>query len=265
VPEMIEVEAYRALAERAALDRPIDAVEAPDAWYLKGGLTAEALSVLIGSHFSCAQRRGKLLTLETAGPEGDPGPVLGLRFGMSGRLLVDGTPGVAELRYASNKPLERYDRFGVRFSDGGHLRVRDPRRLGGVHLDPPQTALGHDAANITLGQLARALAGTRAPLKARFMDQARVAGVGNLIADEVLWRAGLSPERPAGSLTPAEVRRLHRHLRTALVEMTARGGSHTGDLMDQRRQGGVCPRDGQPLRRGTVGGRTTWWCPRHQR
>ena len=195
---MIEVEAYRALAERSALDRPIAAVEAPDAWYLKGGLTAEALSVLIGSHFSSARRRGKLLTLETAGPEGAPGPVLGLRFGMSGRLLVDGTPGVAELRYASNEPLERYDRFGVAFADGGHLRVRDPRRLGGVQLDPHEEALGYDAAAITPAQLARALAGSQAPLKARLMDQARVAGVGNLIADEVLWRAGLAPDAAGG-------------------------------------------------------------------
>jgi formamidopyrimidine-DNA glycosylase len=265
VPELIEVEAYRALAERAALDRPITGVEAPDPWYLKAGLTVDALSFLIGSRFSAANRRGKLLSLETVGRDGSPGPVLGLRFGMSGRLLVDGTPGVASLRYASNEPLERYDRFGVTFADGGHLRMRDPRRLGGVQLDPPEAALGHDAASITLGQLSRALAGSRAPLKARLMDQARVAGVGNLIADEVLWRAGLSPARAAGGLTPAEVRRLHRHLRGALHEMTSRGGSHTGDLMDQRRPGGVCPRDGQPLRRDTVGGRTTWWCPAHQR
>jgi formamidopyrimidine-DNA glycosylase len=261
---MIEVEAYRALAERAALDRPIAHVETPDAWYLKGGLTVEELSVLVGLHFSAARRRGKLLTLVTAAADGTPGPVLGLRFGMSGRLFVDGTPGVAALRYASNKPLEKYDRFGVTFSDGGYVRVRDPRRLGGVQLDPPETSIGHDAATITTGQLAKALAKSRAPLKARLMDQSRVGGVGNLIADEVLWRASLSPERAAGSLTPAEVRRLHRHLRAALLEMTQRGGSHTGDLMDQRRRGGICPRDGQPLRRGSVGGRTTWWCPAHQ-
>ena len=264
MPEMIEVEAYRALAQRTALDRPIAGVEAPDGWYLKGGLTVEALSALIGCHFSAARRRGKLLVLDTAGPDGAPGPVLGLRFGMSGRLLVDGVPGVAGLRYASNEPLEKYDRFGVTFSDGGHLRVRDPRRLGGVHVGPREAALGPDAAAITLGQLGRALAGSQAPLKARLMDQSRVAGIGNLIADEVLWRAGLSPVRPAGSLTPAEVRRLHRHLRAALQEMTARGGSHTGDLMDERRPGGVCPKDGRPLRRDTVGGRTTWWCSWHQ-
>jgi len=261
---MIEVEAYRALAQRAALRRPIATIEAPDPWYLKGGITAGSLSVLIGSHFSAARRRGKLLVLETAGPDGAPGPLLGLRFGMSGRLLVDGTPGVAELRYASNQPLEKYDRFGVTFSDGGHLRVRDPRRLGGVHLDPAETALGHDATTITLGQLSRALAGSRVPIKARLMDQARVAGVGNLIADEVLWRASLSPHRPAGQLTAAEIRRLHRHLRAALRDMTARGGSHTGDLMDERHHGGLCPHDGRPLQRETVGGRTTWWCPTHQ-
>jgi formamidopyrimidine-DNA glycosylase len=97
------------------------------------------------------------------------------------------------------------------------------------------------------------------------MDQARLAGVGNLIADEVLWRAGLDPARPAGGLSPAELRRLHRHLGVGLAEMSERGGSHTGDLMEQRHPGGVCPRDGAALRRATVGGRTTWWCPVHQR
>ena len=63
------------------------------------------------------------------------------------------------------------------------------------------------------------------------MDQGHLAGVGNLIADEVLWQAGLSPLRPASSLVPTELRRLHRHLRAALIYMGARGGSHTGDLM----------------------------------
>ena len=97
------------------------------------------------------------------------------------------------------------------------------------------------------------------------MDQARLAGVGNLLADETLWRAGLDPRRPAGSLTHSELRRLHRHLRAAVSDLISRGGSHAGDLMPARARGGVCPRDGSPLTRGTVGGRTTWWCPAHQR
>ena len=96
------------------------------------------------------------------------------------------------------------------------------------------------------------------------MDQAHLAGVGNLIADEVLWRAGLDPRRPAGSLTPAETRRLHRHLRGVVDDLLGRGGSHMGDLLEARLPGGRCPRDGAPLTRGQVGGRTTWWCPVEQ-
>jgi formamidopyrimidine-DNA glycosylase len=92
-----------------------------------------------------------------------------------------------------------------------------------------------------------------------------VAGIGNLIADEVLWRAGLSPLRPAGSLTAAEVRRLHRHLVSTLSRLIEQGGSHLGELVDERHPDGRCPRDGAALTRSVVGGRTTWWCPRHQR
>lgn len=102
-------------------------------------------------------------------------------------------------------------------------------------------------------------------MKARLLDQARVAGVGNLIADEVLWRAGIDPGREAGSLTAAELRRLHRHLRATLDDLLERGGSHTGDVYRSRTPGGTCPKDGTPMVRRTIGGRTTWSCPRHQR
>ena len=125
--------------------------------------------------------------------------------------------------------------------------MRDPRRLGGVELDPDESRLGVDAGRVTPAEL-RALLGTSsAPLKARLLDQSRVAGIGNLLADEILWRAGLDPARPAGSLTPAELRRLHRHLQATLVELTERGGSHTGDLQSMRSRDGICPRDGAPL------------------
>jgi len=265
VPEVLEVEAYRALAEQAGLGRTIASVEAPDSWYLKRGLTASQLQVLVGGHFEAARRLGKLLLLDTRLASGAEGPVLGLRFGMSGRLVVDGRVGTGPLWHSPRGCLPRYERFAVVFADGGHLGISDPRRLGGVEVEPSEARVGFDAATLTPGQLARALSTSRAPLKARLMDQARVAGIGNLIADEVLWRAGLAPSRPAGSLSPAELRRLHRHLRAALAQMGARGGSHTGDLMAHRTPGGRCPRDGQPLQRDRVGGRTTWWCPAHQR
>ena len=262
MPELAEVEKYRRLAEEAALEREIVRVYAPDAWYLKGGLTARAVrAALRGRSFVAARRIGKQLLLDTA----DGGPVLGLHFGMAGRLLVDGRAAIGDLWWASNEELEKWDRFAVGFADGGDLRMRDSRRLGGVTLDPRESRLGPDALTVTLAQLRKALGTSTAPLKARLMDQSRLAGVGNLAADEALWRAGLDPRRPANSLGETELRRLQRHLRRTMEDLLDRGGSHTGDLMPERAAEGVCPRDGASLLRDRVGGRTTWWCPRHQR
>jgi formamidopyrimidine-DNA glycosylase len=261
VPELPEVEAYRRLAETMALGRQIRAVDAPDAWYLKGGLDAASIeSVLVGRRFVAARRIGKMALLDT-----DGGPTLGLRFGMTGRLVVDGRVGVDRLLYSSNQDLGRFERFGLSFADGGRLTMLDPRRLGGVSLDPDEGRLGTDLLVLSPAGLKAALTASSTPLKARLLDQSRVAGVGNLIADEALWRAGLDPGRPAGSLSPAESRRLHRHLVATVADLIDRGGSHAGDLIEARRPGGRCPRDGTPLVRRTIGGRTTWSCPRHQR
>jgi formamidopyrimidine-DNA glycosylase len=258
VPELAEVEYYRRLAERA-VDREIASVVAPDPWFLKGGLTASLLKRAVsGARVTGARRIGKLLLVDT------DGPTVGLRFGMTGRLLVDGAAGIGDLVYGSARDEPAWDRVTFRFADGGDLRVRDPRRLGGVTLDPDTSRLGTDAWTVTLAGLRDALLGSAAPLKARLMDQARLAGVGNLTADEVLWRAGLDPARAAGSLTPAEVRRLHTHLRTTFDDLVAGGGSHTGALQEHRTPDGRCPKDGTPLVRRTIGGRTTWSCPRHQ-
>ena len=266
MPELAEVEAYRRLAEERALGRAVAAVVADDSWYLKRGTTREGLeAVLVGRRFVTARRVGKLLLLDVEGDAGEPGAVLGLRFGMTGRLVVDGRAGVDHLLHSGVRQREAWDRFGVRFGDGGDLWMRDPRRLGGVELEPSEGRLGPDALTVRASDLARALSGSNAPLKARLMDQARLAGLGNLAVDEVLWRSGLDPARSAGSLTPAEHRRLHRHLRQTLVDLLERGGSHRGELVPERRPGGTCPRDGTALVRRTVGGRTTWSCPRHQR
>ena len=262
MPELPEVEAYRRLAEQRALGRPIAEVIAPDAWYLKGGLDAAAVSAsLVGRRVETARRIGKLLLLDTS----DAAPVVGLRFGMTGRLLVDDNDAVGELLYTSKADRPEWDRFSLRFADGGVLRMQDPRRLGGVLLDPPEARLGADATTITPAALRAALGTSTAPLKARLMNQAHLAGVGNLIADEALWRAGLDPRRPARSLTVAEHRRLHKHLTASVADLMERGGSHTGDLRPHRAPGGRCPKDGTELQRDTVGGRTTWWCPKHQR
>jgi formamidopyrimidine-DNA glycosylase len=259
VPEILEVEQYRQAAQ-VVVERTIVEVLTPDAWFLKRGLLAIGLSdALEGCTVSAVRRRGKVLLVET------DGPVLGLRFGMTGRLLVDGDLTIGALQYGPGRRDDSWQRFGLRFSPSGSLVVDDARRLGGVELWPDVDALGPDALSLTRGQLASALAGVRAPLKAALLDQHRVAGLGNLLVDEILWRAGLDPARPAGTLTPEEVAELQRTIRRTLRLLTRRGGSHTGDLQAARVPGAQCPRDGTPLERRTIGGRTTYSCPTHQR
>ncbi len=259
MPELPEVESYRQLAERA-VGRTIASVTTPDPWFIKGGADGPTVRLALDGHRPTAARRvGKLLLLDL-----DGAPTLGIRFGMTGTLVVDGRSGVDQLMYAPRRHDPAWDRFSLGFADGGSLVVNDPRRLGGILLDPDVSGLGPDAATITPAVLAEALRGSKAPLKARLLDQSRVAGIGNLLADETLWRSRLSPLRPAGSLTTAEVRRLRRHLVGTIAELSERGGSHLGDLMEERHPGGRCPRDGAELVRSTVGGRTSWWCPAHQ-
>jgi formamidopyrimidine-DNA glycosylase len=102
-------------------------------------------------------------------------------------------------------------------------------------------------------------------VKAVLMDQSRIAGLGNLLCDEALWRAAIDPGRAAATLDADEVRCLHRAIRDTLRVLGRRGGSHTGDLTSARGPGLPCPRDGATLVRRTIGGRTTFSCPLHQR
>jgi formamidopyrimidine-DNA glycosylase len=268
VPELLEVEAARAVIEARALGRTVASVEAPDAWYLKRGLTAPAVrDALTGRRLVAARRRGKQLLVDTTGVgrSRTPGPVLGLHLGMSGRVVVDGESAGDPLLYTSNAENAAWLRFGIRFADGGSLWLRDPRRLGAVELDPDEARLGPDATVLDRRALDRVLGKSRAPLKAVLMAQSRIAGLGNLLTDEVLWRAGLDPARAAGGLDDRERAALLRAIRQTLRVLGRRGGSHTGDLQASRARGGVCPLDGAELLRRTVGGRTTYSCPVHQR
>jgi formamidopyrimidine-DNA glycosylase len=261
MPEILEVEAARALIEAHALDREIATVHAPDAWFLKRGLTPMALTAALPGHrFVAARRRGKLLLIDT---DGD-GPTLGMHLGMSGRVIVDGQEAGDPLIYASNRDVPEWRRFGVSFADGGTMWLRDPRRLGAVELDPDEDRLGPDALSLTRPQLDERLDRSAAPVKALLMNQAKIAGLGNLLVDEVLWRAGVAPTRPARSLDADERARLLRAIRTTLRVLGRRGGSHTGDLTSRRLPDAMCPRDGTPLVRSTVAGRTTFSCPLHQ-
>jgi len=144
VPELPEVEAYRRLAVEA-LDRPIASVSLYDPRFLRGATSLRQLKrILVGASFRAARRIGKLLVLDLAGTPAATDHRLGLRFGMTGSLFVDSHSAVDELIYSSKARGAQWDRFAVGLADGGDLVVHDPRILGGVILDPDETALGPD-------------------------------------------------------------------------------------------------------------------------
>jgi formamidopyrimidine-DNA glycosylase len=245
MPELPEAERARQQIERA-LGREIVAVDDRDTYVCRPHAPGEIAAALVGRRLTAAHRRGKFLWAETE----DDGPELGLHLGMAGRISVDEPP-------APN----RWDRFVLEFADGGRMALRDKRRLGRAVIEPDFSHVGPDAAEVGRDEFrARVGRGTIA-IKARLLDQGTIAGVGNLLADETLWRARLSPRRVAGELDTEELDRLRRDLRAATRDAIREGGVHTGRFVQARGRGGSCPRDGAPLERATIGGRTTYWCP----
>jgi formamidopyrimidine-DNA glycosylase len=265
MPELPEVESARTVIERGGLKRRIVEVDDSDSWVCRPHPPGEIRAALLGRELTEAHRRGKSMWCET----GDGGPVLGIHLGMSGKIVI-ATPDGTELDGGDYWDRgratgdHRYTRFALSFADGGALLLVDPRRLGRVRLDPPVDVLGPDAATITRGQFRAAFAVGTAPVKARLLDQHAIAGVGNLLADQILWQSRTYPGRPVRDLTLPDVDRLHRATRSAVAAATAAGGVHTLKIMKFRKPGGLCPRDGVPMVHATIGGRTTYWCPRDQ-
>src|SRR2546423_6503622 len=224
MPELPEAERARLQIERV-LDREIAAVDDADAYVCRPHAPGE-FAVREGHRLTAAHRRGKFLWADT-----DGGPELGLHLGMAGRIVVD-------------EPAERWDRFALELADGGRLALRDKRRLGRALLAPDFSHVGPDAAEVDRDAFRRRIGRGTAPLKARLLDQAAIAGVGNLLADETLWRARLHPRRPAGELSTEELDRLRRELRAATRSAIPRGGAHPRGLIQHPGRGGGLPRRG---------------------
>jgi formamidopyrimidine-DNA glycosylase len=249
MPELPEAERARQTLE-SALHRRIVAVDDHDTYVSRPHTPGEIAAALVGHELVAARRRGKFLWLET-----EDGPTLGLHLGMAGRIVVG----------EEAQERSRWDRFAVEFDDGGRLALRDKRRLGRALLNPDFAHVGPDAADVGREAFRAAIGRGHTALKARLLNQHAISGIGNLLADQILWQARLSPRRDTGSLSTEELDRLRVQLRAAVRSAIQRGGAHTGRFIAARHRGGVCPRDGHALERATVGGRTTYWCPACQR
>ena len=191
MPELPEAERARRQLERV-VGREIVAVDDADTYVCRPHAPGEMAAALVGHRLTDTHRRGKFLWAET-----DGGPGLGLHLGMAGSLTVDEEPAP-----------RNWDRFVLEFDGGGRLALRDKRRLGRAVLDPDFSHVGPDAAEVGREEFRARVGRGTAPLKARLLDQTVISGVGNLLADEILWRARLGPRRVAG-------RARHRRARPA--------------------------------------------------
>jgi formamidopyrimidine-DNA glycosylase len=258
VPELIEVEYYRrALA--SLVGSTVTGVSIPDERYVRPAETpVQVFDQVIGAQLSSVGRRGKLLLARFTDDY-----VIGLRFGMTGRLLIDGEGPIEALEYASTRNDPAWDR-AILILDGRRVSVRDQRRLGSIELDPETENLAPEASTIREPDLRNALVGRRKAIKTALLDQHLIAGLGNLLVDEILWQVGIAPSRASSELTDGEIGALAAETRSTVRRLSNRGGSHRGDSFEARTSGAVCPRCKGVMDRSVVGGRSSWWCTSHQ-
>ena len=277
MPELPEVETARRLAVRVAVGRRI-----ADVWCAADPIVfetppARVRAALAGRRVRAARRHGKHLWLEL-----DRGPALLMHFGMTGGLHVPQRP---PLRLMSTRGARRagwpprFAKLRLTFADGSQLALADGRRLGRIRLrerpraEPPLSLLGFDALH-ELPPPARfyeLLHDRTAPMKALLLDQTFAAGVGNWIADEVLYQARLDPRRRANTLRDDEIARMRTALKKVIdtsVRLSNDSDRYPRGWLFHRRWGrnprAVTMR-GERIRHITLGGRTTAWVPGVQR
>lgn len=256
MPELPDVEGFRLVLYEHACGQRIDRVDVFDSGVLRNTSPQSLRRALEGCRFQEPTRLGKWLLA------GTDGPTVLFHFGMSGSLV-----------WASDGGHHRHDRVIFALEEG-ELRYRDQRKLKGLWLvrDDQEVAyvigrLGPDALRISQDELVDRLATRRGALKAVLLDQTVLAGLGNLLVDEILWQARISPRHPADRLDSNELERLHKTMQWVLRESVSEGRvppkpSWLTGVRDRRPA--VCPRCGQQFERGRVGGRSSYWCRRCQ-
>lgn len=252
MPELPDVEGFRRTFRRRAAGKQVRSVRAKDD--IVRNTSPQGLgTALKGRRFGAPERRGKWLICPTGGPT-----VL-MHFGMTGKITWSLDNG-------------RHPRIHAAFEmPGGELQYRSHRKLGGIWLarDDDELAelladVGPDALRIREGTFMEMLEGQRGSIKAMLMDQSAVAGLGNLTCDELLWRARIDPRRRVADLDDRERARIYRKMRDVLHAAIPEGRVPTSpSWLTGRRDvsDATCPRCDGRLRRATIAGRTSVFCP----
>jgi len=231
---------------------------------------AEIAETLTGARIERVRRVGKTIVMDLR--RGEVAAQFLVHLGMTGRLLVS----------QAEVPLPLHTHAVLSLGDGREVRFVDPRRFGrlsvvteaGGYLGP-----GAEPTTISVEEFSKLFKGRKLAIKAALLNQSILHGVGNIYADESLFRAGIRPRKQAGRLTKSELGRLHSELQKVLAHAIELGGSSVSDYVDADgvrgffqlehkvygRAGEACRDCGAALKKIVVGGRTTVYCPVCQR
>jgi formamidopyrimidine-DNA glycosylase len=258
MPELPEVEMARRYLEATALHQTIQAAEVKNGRILAKVSAKNLEEALAGKQFRCASRHGKRLFLNL-----HDSLWLALHLGLTGRLIY--------LESGAEEPS--HTRLLISFENGRNLAFDDPRIFGEVGLVKSPAAflmerkIGPDALLLDQEGFLKIMSGRKGLIKPALLNQSLLAGLGNLYADEALFKAGICPKTRGltiGQLV-ALFSSIQEVLKTALATHADLEKLPDSYLLPHRHPGGTCPRDGALLRHEKIGGRTSYFCPEHQK
>ena len=260
MPELPEVETFKRYLDSTSLHHRITGVEVRDAYVLKRVSARELARRLKGRRFENSRRHGKHLFVR-AGDE----LWLRLHFGMTGWLQY----------LKRDEETANTARVLFKFANNRRLAFDDQRKFGEVELIKnvdeflQRRCIGADALDVSLSEFKTIFRTHRGAVKAILLNQRFIAGIGNLYADEILFRARMHPATEAASLTETDLRRLFRATRYVLGKAIALKTDFNrlpkSWLLTHRGKRGRCPRCGGALKSATIGGRTSWFCTHCQK
>lgn len=272
MPELPEVETIaRGLAKRVAGD-VIESVWLGSKPEPLKSPAEEIEAALVSKKIADVRRSGKHIVFDLiqAGAKPKSSAVQWIvHLGMTGRLLV----------CSPETELAKHTHAVLRLASGRELRFIDPRRFGRLAVIEKFAPPGAEPLSISSADFAGLFRGRKTPIKSALLNQKLLSGVGNIYADEALYRAGVRPRRRATSLTSDELRRLHKALKQVLQEAIRLGGSSISDYVDSEgqegffqlkhrvygREGQPCRKCGTPIKRVVIAGRSSHYCPKCQK
>lgn len=258
MPELPEITLYRNYVNETSLNKTIKKLEFPDASLLQAP-AEDFEKALVGKKFESAERLGKYLVISTTKKSS-----LIFHFGMTGKL-----------EYYANQDPPKYTKMIVWFEDDYRLAFTCRRKLGKIYLAEglesfqKENNLGRDALELSEKEFLELLEEKTGSIKGVLTDQHVISGIGNVYSDEMLYQCGIHPKAKTNSISASEKKQLYKKMRSVLETAINKEGVRKelpeSWLIRHRKEGDDCPKCDGKVKKITVGGRSTYFCPSCQK